>query len=102
MSEVHSGANLITGDFSVGVSGLLIRGGQLAEPVQEATVAAHLLDILKGIDAVGSDLRFTTGSISRFQPPHRQLKKAVAGAQLWPPRHPFVGRRRALACWCMG
>jgi PmbA protein len=63
VSGVHSGANPITGDFSVGVSGLWIRDGQLAEPVREATVAAHLLDILKEIDAVGSDLRFTTGSI---------------------------------------
>jgi PmbA protein len=63
VSGVHSGANPITGDFSVGVSGLWFRGGELAEPVREATVAAHLLDILKGIAAVGSDLRFTTGSI---------------------------------------
>jgi PmbA protein len=63
VSGVHSGANPVTGDFSVGVSGLLFRDGELAEPVREATVAAHLLDILKGIVAVGSDLRFTTGSI---------------------------------------
>jgi PmbA protein len=63
VSGVHSGANPITGDFSVGVSGLWFREGELAQPVREATVAAHLLDILKGIDAVGSDLRFTTGSI---------------------------------------
>ena len=62
MSGVHSGANPITGDFSVGVSGLWFRGGELAEPVREATVAAHLLDILGGIVAVGSDLRFTTGA----------------------------------------
>jgi len=63
VSGVHSGANPITGDFSVGVSGLWFRNGELAEPVREATVAARLLDILKGIEAVGSDLRFTTGSI---------------------------------------
>jgi PmbA protein len=63
VSGVHSGANPVTGDFSVGVSGLLFRGGELAEPVREVTVAAQLLDILKGIVAVGSDLRFTTGSI---------------------------------------
>ncbi len=63
VSGVHSGANPVTGDFSVGVSGLWFNGGELAEPVREATVAAHLLDILNGIVAVGSDLRFTTGSI---------------------------------------
>ncbi|HZD73884.1 MAG TPA: TldD/PmbA family protein [Actinomycetota bacterium] len=63
MTGVHSGANPITGDFSVGVSGLWFRNGELAEPVREATVAAHLLDILEGIVAVGSDLRWTTGSV---------------------------------------
>ena len=63
VSGVHSGANPVTGDFSVGVSGLWFRGGELAEPVREVTVAAHLLDILKGIVEVGSDLRFTTGSV---------------------------------------
>jgi PmbA protein len=63
VSGVHSGANPVTGDFSVGVSGLWFRGGELAEPVREVTVAAHLLDILKGITAVGSDLRFGAGSI---------------------------------------
>jgi PmbA protein len=63
MTGVHSGANPITGDFSVGVSGLWFRNGELAEPVREATVAAQLLDILKGIVAVGSDLRWTTGSV---------------------------------------
>jgi PmbA protein len=63
MTGVHSGANPITGDFSVGVSGLWFRNGELAEPVREATVAAQLLDILKGIVAVGSDLRWATGSV---------------------------------------
>ncbi len=63
VTGVHSGANPITGDFSVGVSGLWFRNGELAEPVREATVAAQLLDILEGVVAVGSDLRWTTGSI---------------------------------------
>jgi PmbA protein len=63
MTGVHSGANPITGDFSVGVSGLWFRNGELAEPVREATVAAGLLDILKRIVAVGSDLRWATGSV---------------------------------------
>ena len=63
VSGVHSGANPVTGDFSVGVTGLWFRGGELAEPVREATVAAHLLDILKDLVEVGNDLRFTTGPI---------------------------------------
>jgi predicted Zn-dependent protease len=35
-----------------------IRDGELAEPVQEVTVAGHMLDMLKSIDAVGDDLDF--------------------------------------------
>lgn len=55
---VHSGANPISGDFSVGVTGLVAEGGALAQPIREATVASTIIDILKNIAAVGSDLRF--------------------------------------------
>jgi PmbA protein len=55
---VHSGANPISGDFSVGAAGLMIRDGELAEPVREASIASTIPDLLTGIAAVGSDLRF--------------------------------------------
>lgn len=55
---LHSGANPISGDFSVGAAGLMIRDGALAEPVREATIASSIPDILSGIAAVGADLRF--------------------------------------------
>lgn len=55
---VHSGANPISGDFSVGVSGLVVEGGALSQPVREATIASTILDILRAVVAVGSDLRF--------------------------------------------
>jgi PmbA protein len=64
MSGVHSGANPISGEFSVGATGLRISGGDLAEPLREMTVASTLPDMLAGVVAVGSDLRFfgSTGS----------------------------------------
>lgn len=52
------GANPVTGDYSRGANGLWIRNGELAEPVQEVTVAGHLLEMLQRIDAVGDDLDF--------------------------------------------
>jgi PmbA protein len=55
---VHSGANPISGDFSVGASGILIEDGLFADPVREVTIASTILDILRGIVAVGSDIRF--------------------------------------------
>ena len=58
VSGVHSGANPISGEFSVGATGLRIRGGALAEPVREMTIASTLPDMLRSIVAVGDDLRF--------------------------------------------
>lgn len=55
---VHSGANPISGDFSVGATGLLIEGGAPGRPVKEVTIAAPMLDILKGITAIADDMRW--------------------------------------------
>ena len=55
---LHSGANPISGDFSVGAAGVMISDGQFAEPVREATIAGSLPDMLAGIAAVADDLRF--------------------------------------------
>lgn len=51
-------ANPISGDFSLGVSGYLIRSGKLDRPVRGVTVAGNLKDFLAKIEAVGNDLRF--------------------------------------------
>ena len=58
VSGVHSGANPISGEFSVGATGLRIAGGALGEPVREMTIASTIPEMLNGVTAVGSDLRF--------------------------------------------
>jgi PmbA protein len=55
---VHSGANPVSGDFSVGATGLLLEDGAPGRPVKEVTIAAPMLDILEGIVAVASDRRW--------------------------------------------
>ena len=62
LSGVHSGVNPISGDFSVGFTGFKIRGGQLAEPLREATVASTLQRMLFDVIAVGSDVEWLPGS----------------------------------------
>ena len=52
------GANVVTGDVSHGAAGLWIENGELAYPVQEVTVAGNLLEMLRGIRVVGTDLEF--------------------------------------------
>jgi PmbA protein len=55
---VHSGANAVTGDFSVGATGRLLEGGSLGAPVKEVTIAAPMLEILSGITAIATDRRW--------------------------------------------
>lgn len=60
VSGVHSGASPVSGQFSVGATGLRVRGGALAEPLREMTIASTIPEMLKAVSAVGSDLRFFT------------------------------------------
>jgi PmbA protein len=53
---LHSGVNPISGDFSTGASGMLIRNGAIAEPVREFTIASTLQRMLLDIVAIGGDV----------------------------------------------
>jgi PmbA protein len=55
VSGLHSGVNPVSGDFSTGAEGLMIRGGALAEPVREFTIASTLQKMLHDAVAVGND-----------------------------------------------
>lgn len=61
VSGIHSGVNPVSGDFSVGAEGLMIRNGALAEPVREVTVASTLQRMLHSVVEIGGDLRWLPG-----------------------------------------
>ncbi len=64
MVGVHSGANPISGQFSVGISGILIEGGHLTTPVREVTLAGDMIGMLTGVRGLGDDARWVpAGSI---------------------------------------
>lgn len=54
---IGQGVNGVTGDYSRGASGFVIRDGQLCEPVAEITVAGNLKDMFRELTAA-SDLVF--------------------------------------------
>ena len=61
VSGLHSGTNPVSGDFSVGAEGLMVRGGELAEPIREVTIASTLQRMLHDIVHVGADLEWLPG-----------------------------------------
>ncbi len=50
------GVNPVTGDYSRGAVGFWVEGGTIQFPVEEVTIAGNLLDMYRGIVAVGSDV----------------------------------------------
>jgi PmbA protein len=54
-SWLGGNANGTTGDFSFGLQGHVLRGGEIAEPISEMNVTGNLLDLLQRLVAVGDD-----------------------------------------------
>ncbi len=57
---IGMGVNGVTGDYSRGAAGFMIRDGVLAEPVAEITIAGRLQDMFAGLSAA-NDLRLRRG-----------------------------------------
>jgi PmbA protein len=60
---IGMGVNGVTGDYSRGAAGFMIRDGALAEPVAEVTVAGNLMDMFAAM-VPASDLVFRRGTDS--------------------------------------
>jgi len=58
---IGSGINGMTGDYSRGAAGFMIRGGALAEPVAEITIAGNLIDMFAAL-VPANDLVFRRGT----------------------------------------
>lgn len=64
LAGLHSGVNAVSGDLSLGVEGRIIRNGELAEPIGEATVGSTLQRLLLDIEAIGSDREHLSNGVS--------------------------------------
>jgi len=57
---IGQGVNGVTGDYSRGAVGFMVRGGEIAEPVAEITIASNLIDMFATLEPAG-DLEFRRG-----------------------------------------
>lgn len=57
---IGQGVNAVTGDYSRGAVGFMVRGGEIAEPVAEITIASNLIDMFATLEP-GADLEFRRG-----------------------------------------
>jgi PmbA protein len=57
---IGQGVNPVTGDYSRGAVGFMVRNGEIAEPVSEITIASNLVDMFATLEPA-SDLEFRRG-----------------------------------------
>ena len=57
---IGQGANPVTGDYSRGATGFMVRNGEIAEPVSEITIASNLIDMFASLEPA-SDLELRRG-----------------------------------------
>jgi PmbA protein len=57
---IGMGVNAVTGDYSRGAVGFMVRNGEIADPVSEITIASNLIDMFATLEP-GSDLEFRRG-----------------------------------------
>ncbi len=69
--------NPISGEFSIGISGLLIKEGEVIQPVTGCTIAGNVKKLLNNISEVGRDSRWV-GNISS---PSVLVKKLMVGGE---------------------
>ena len=63
LSGLHSGANSVSGDFSLLAKGYRVKEGKKEEAVEQITIAGNFYQLLRNIQAIGSDLKFPGGSV---------------------------------------
>ena len=78
LAGLHSGADEISGDFSLMAEGFLIEGGKITKPVEQITIAGNFFDVIKDIEETADNLRFGPGGVGS---PDVYIKSlAVAGS----------------------
>jgi len=70
-------ANPISGDFSVGATGFWVEQGKKVFPVREITIAGNILDLMKNVEVVGCDIRFS----GRIGSPSLLIKELSIGGK---------------------
>ncbi len=59
LAGMHSGANPISGDFSLAADGYYVKDGKIVGPTRQMTVAGNFFEVLQDIEEIGGDLEFS-------------------------------------------
>ncbi len=77
---LHSGANPVSGEFSLSAIGYYVKEGKIVHPVEQITIAGNFRDLLQDIVLIGEDFHMDLPQSGHFGSPSLKIKHlAVAG-----------------------
>lgn len=80
LQGLHAGLDSISGDFSLSAGGKLIEDGKITRPVELITIAGNFYKLLKDIEEIGDDLKFTLPGNGYVGSPSIKIKSlSIAG-----------------------
>ncbi|WP_042148685.1 TldD/PmbA family protein [Paucisalibacillus sp. EB02] len=59
LAGLHSGANPISGDFSLAADGFYVKDGKIVSPTNQMTIAGNFFEVMQDVEKVGTDLEFS-------------------------------------------
>ncbi|GFR35411.1 TldD/PmbA family protein [Thermobrachium celere] len=62
LQGLHSGANPVSGDFSLAAEGYLVENGSITKPVEQITIAGNFYKLLEDVEEVLSDFELALPS----------------------------------------
>ena len=81
LAGLHSGANTVSGDFSLAAKGFYVKNGEKTFPVEQITVAGNFFTLLTDIEEVGNDLKFPMSSVGSPSIMIKELSIAGEGSK---------------------
>ncbi len=82
LQGLHSGANPVSGDFSLQANGFLIKNGKIDRGVNQITVAGNFYTLLTDIVNIGDDLKFgLPGGGSVYGAPTLHIRELVVSGE---------------------
>jgi len=82
LAGLNSGANPISGDFSLMASGFKVVDGNIAEPVEQITISSNLFALFNNIEDIGNDVEPSHPRIVTYFSPSILISEIdVAGSE---------------------
>ena len=59
LTGTHAGYSIVSGDFSFGAEGFLIRNGKIDKALNQLTISGNVYQLWQDIEQIGNDIKFT-------------------------------------------